>query len=43
MSQETETLRGFIEAFNRHDFDDAIRFLHPEDEAHPAIGGQSAR
>ena len=40
MSQEIETLRAFIEAFNRHDFDDAVRYLHPEVEIYPAIGGQ---
>lgn len=40
MSQEIETLRSFIEAYNRHDFEAAIRSLHPEIEIYPAIGGQ---
>ena len=40
MSKEIETLRAFVEAFNRKDFDDAVRFLHPEVEIYPAIGGE---
>jgi ketosteroid isomerase-like protein len=40
MSKKVEALRAFIEAFNRHDFDDAVRYLHPEVEIYPAIGGQ---
>jgi limonene-1,2-epoxide hydrolase len=40
MPQNVEKLRAFIEAFNRHDFDDAVRYLHPEVEIYPAIGGQ---
>ena len=39
MSQKVEKLRAFLEAFNRHDFDDAVRYLHPEVEIHPVIGG----
>jgi limonene-1,2-epoxide hydrolase len=40
MSEEIETLRAFVEAFNRKDFDDAVRFLHPEVEIYPVIGGE---
>ena len=40
MSKEIETLRAFVEAFNRKDFDNAVRFLHPEVEIYPAIGGE---
>ena len=40
MSEEIETLRAFVEAFNRKDFDDAVRFLHPEVAIYPAIGGE---
>jgi limonene-1,2-epoxide hydrolase len=40
MSQKIETLRAFVEAFNRKDFDDAVRYLHPEVEIYPAIGGE---
>jgi ketosteroid isomerase-like protein len=41
MSQENvETLRAFYEAFNRADFDDAVRYDHPEVEIYPAVGGE---
>jgi limonene-1,2-epoxide hydrolase len=40
MSQKIETLRAFVEAFNRKDFDDLVRYLHPEVEIYPAIGGE---
>jgi ketosteroid isomerase-like protein len=39
MSEKSETLRAFIEAFNRSDFDDAVKYLHPEVEIYPALGG----
>jgi ketosteroid isomerase-like protein len=41
MSQEhVQTLRAFYEAFNRDDFDDALRHMHPEVEIYPAVGGE---
>jgi hypothetical protein len=40
MSQDIETLRAFVDAFNKNDFEDAVRYLHPEVEIYPAIGGQ---
>jgi ketosteroid isomerase-like protein len=36
-SQKVETLRATLEAFNRRDFDDALRFAHPAVELHPAL------
>jgi limonene-1,2-epoxide hydrolase len=32
-SQNVETLRATLEAFNRRDFDNAVRFAHPDVEA----------
>ena len=40
VSEKTETLRAFVEAFNRQDFDDAVVYLHPEVEIYPALGGE---
>ena len=40
MSEDIETLRAFFDAFNRNDFEDAVRYLHPVVEIYPAIGGQ---
>ena len=39
MSEEIETLRAFLDAFNTNDFQAAVRHLHPEVEIYPAIGG----
>lgn len=40
MSEDIQTLRAFFDAFNRNDFEDAVRYLHPMVEIYPAIGGQ---
>jgi len=40
MSEENvKTLRAFYEAYNREDVDDAVRYMHPEVEIYPAVGG----
>jgi limonene-1,2-epoxide hydrolase len=39
MSQEVETLRAFLNAFNKNAFEDAVSYLHPEVEIYPALGG----
>ncbi len=40
MSQENvEIIGSFYEAINRLDLDDALQYLHPEGEIHPALGG----
>jgi ketosteroid isomerase-like protein len=36
-SQNVETLRATLEAFNRRDFDRAVKFAHAEVELHPAL------
>jgi ketosteroid isomerase-like protein len=38
--EENKTLRAFFDAFNGMDFDNAVRYLHPEVEISPAIGGE---
>jgi ketosteroid isomerase-like protein len=41
MSQDhVRTLRALVEAINRGDFDDALRYMHPEVEIYPAVGGE---
>lgn len=39
MSQNIDKLRAMQEAFNRGDFDDAVRFAHPEVELYPGLSG----
>ena len=36
-NQGIEVLRTMFEAFNRRDFDDALRYAHPEIELRPAL------
>ena len=37
MSQRIDTLKAVFEAFNRRDFDDALRYADPHVELHPAL------
>ena len=37
MSERVDRWRAFYEAFNRGNFDDAVRYLHPEVELSPAL------
>jgi ketosteroid isomerase-like protein len=37
MSQKIDTLRAMFDAFNRRDFDEALRHAHPDVELHPAL------
>jgi ketosteroid isomerase-like protein len=37
MSQNIQRLRATFEAYNRRDFDDALKYAHPDVELHPAI------
>jgi len=37
MAQHIDTLRALFDAFNRRDFNDALRYAHPEIELHPGI------
>src|SRR5919109_2311117 len=38
-SQNVDKLRAMLEAFNRGDFDDAVRYAHPEVELYPGLSG----
>jgi ketosteroid isomerase-like protein len=40
MPQSIDTLRAFYDAIHRRDYDDAVQYLHPGVELHPAVGGE---